>query len=349
MLPPDATEEQPQAHVEKLASYRQLPRHSYTKKQLDEEWAQYQRLYKGQRDLCRQGCGIQELQEAMTRLPKLNELRMSMENNLEIQSDYLREAFSACLIRPFGAGSRRHPPGVPQLRSILVSAQNAGVRFRTFECANVSWKLFRRSQKDLKAFAAVLSQVRRFRLELSMGIDDTGNEMGIELEECREFLRNRRFRDLISQANDIEHLDIKLEWSTLVYGVELANLVGDRIWPRLTSVVLSSIEATEDHLIQFLERHRTTLRDLHLDEIHLASGEWNSALTRIRAFLQLKSFLLEGQLSSDLPRREFDFGMLIFNSGRDPEDIPRIEKRNAIREWFKSGGDCPLTDEWSLE
>lgn len=56
-----------------------------------------------------------------------------------------------------------------------------GTRLQIFECGDVSWKLFRCSKNDLKAFAATLSQVRKFELQLSTRMDASGTS-GTSLE-----------------------------------------------------------------------------------------------------------------------------------------------------------------------
>ncbi|KAL2049264.1 hypothetical protein ABVK25_010441 [Lepraria finkii] len=194
---------------------------------------------------------------------------------------------------------------------MLLSMHEAGIKLQTFECSDVSWKLFRCSKKDLKAFATTLSQVRRLKLQLSTGMAASG----VDLPECRRFLKNERIRDIIIHAKDLEYLDIRFDGWSPVFGIELGNLVGDQIFPRLASMTFPHVETNDEELIRFLERHKAMLRSLHLDSMCLASGEWTSTVPRIRSSLEL--------------------------------DDARIEKRKAIDEWFTKGSECPFTDEWS--
>ena len=346
-VPPDAPEEEHRARERELAEWGQQPRHSHTHEELDHGWVQYQRFYHDQVELCRQRYGIRELQEALIRLPNVKTFRMSMGHNLKVQSEYLKKVFSAGFKSPFGDDCRGHAAGVPQLRSMLLSMHEAGIKLQTFECGDVSWKLFRCSKKDLRAFATTLSQVRRLKLHLSTGMAASGNEIGVDLPECRRFLKNGRIRDMITHAKDLEYLEIKFDWWSPVFGIELGNIVGDQIFPRLASVTFSHVETNEEELIRFLERHKATLRSLHLDSMCLASGEWTSTVPRIRSSLELDECEIEGRLFSDDPRRDFDLGMIEWDDARFPEDRPRIEKRKAIEEWFTKGGECPFTDEWS--
>ena len=68
----------------------------------------------------------------------------------------------------------------------------------------------------------------------------------------------------------------------------------------------------------------------------------------MRSSLNLDELKIESHLFGDNPRREYDLGMIEWDDARLPEDVPRIEKKKAIHEWFINGGECPLTDQWSL-
>ena len=77
----------------------------------------------------------------------------------------------------------------------------------------------------------------------------------------------------------------------------------------------------------------------------LTLGVGPSLVPRMRSSLHLAFLLLEGRLFSDVPRRDFDLEMGKTDDARLPEDVPKIEKRRAIKVWFGKGGDCPFTDE----
>ena len=111
-------------------------------------------------------------------------------------------------------------------------------------------------------------------------------------------------------------------------------------------MTLAYIETTEEQLMHFVERHRATLRQVHLDTLLLASSVWPSSVSRMRSSMQLNGLLLEGRLFSDVPSRDFDLGMIKWNDARLP-DLPQIEKRKAIQVWFEKGREGPLTENWS--
>lgn len=273
---PNPTDEERRLHAQKIEKHKERPQHAYTEQQLDTAWTKYQEYLGDQQDLCRQRYGMRELQEAMRRLPNVKDFYMTMSNNLSIRSNFLKQAFSAGLSGACGDYRSTSASGVPQLRSFFLSMHDAGYKLQKFECGDVSWRPFRCSKSDLKALAATLLQVRKFKLQISTGMD-----------ACRRFLRNERVRDLILGADDLESLNIKLDWWEPTFGLELANVVGDRIWQRLTKVTLSDVETTEEHLMHFLERHRATLRRVHLDTMLLTPGEWPNTVSRMRSSLHL--------------------------------------------------------------
>lgn len=346
-LPPDATDEEAADFYRRVEEYRDRPKHSYTKKQMEKGWMHYQQYYNEQQSLVRQRYFIREIGEVMTRMPKIRSFRMSTGNGLIVRSDYLKNSFRDGLHDLCDDDQLGHSMGVPQLRSMILSMYNAGIKLRVFECGEISWKLFRCSKGDLQAFAGALSEARKVRLLLTTASNDSRDRMGTDLPECRRFLKNGRVRELLSQAPDIEDLELRFDWYDPYFPIELANVVGDHIWPNLTSVTLSTIETSGDELMHFLQRHRTTLRKLCMGTICLRSGEWPSTVPQLRCMLKLEELLLEGWLYSDVPRRAFEFGFYLEGDERIAEEVPRLERRKALQDWFKVGGDCPLRNEWS--
>lgn len=319
---------------------------SYTKEQLDRAWDQYQVELKDQKDLRRRGCGTEMLRASIACLPKLKTFRMTLTEGLYNRSHYLIQALGAGLPDASGKHLDLYASGVPQLQAVLLSMHNARIKLETFACGEVSWEFFQCSAKDWTAFAATLSQVRNFKLRLSTGkyIDETGADF-----RTRWNLMN--CADLLSQAYDhLTKLEISLDPSEGPnFGLRLIDLVADHVWLRLSKVVLSGIETTEDELVEFLEKHRATLRKIRLGNICLTTGEWPHALPRMRSSIQLDYCLLEEFLSSKVPKRNFYLGKIPWKNEENTVKVDRCKngKIDAINDWFLKGGKCPLTDEWS--
>lgn len=321
---------------------------SYTQKQLDRAWHRYQVELEDQKVIRQRGCGTEMLRASIACLPKLKTFRMSMAEGLCDRSHYLVQALGAGLPDASGKHLELYPRVLPQLRAVLLNMQHAGIKLETFACGEVSWRIFQAPEKDWTAFAATLSRVRNFKIRMST--------TGAEFRECRKFMKSGRCADLLSQAcNHLRKLEITLaSWMEPRFGFKLIDLVAEHVWLRLSKVALTGIETTEDILVQFLERHRATLRKLRLRGIRLTTREWPHVLPRMRSSVQLDYCLLEGELSSKVPERTFQLG---FNSLKHTEytekapwskrDRLKNERTIAINEWFRKGGICPLTDEWS--
>lgn len=345
--PLDASDEAFEAYRQASKEFHRRPRHTYSAEELDAGYVKYQELYRGQQDFKRAGYGNKELVEAMARLPNLHYFVMTMANCIEIASRYLGNFFAAGLRGPFGDTRNSHVDGVPQLQSIYRSAFLSGTKFKSFVCGDVGWQLFKSTKKDLAVLASVISESPRFSLQLSTGHDEQTDMLGSELRQCRRYLKNGRIRDLITQAEKLQSLRFILDWSDPVFGVDLKNVVGDHTWTRLSDISYGNMEGSEEDLVAFVERHALSLRRLHFETFSLISGQWTTALPRIRSsFKNTPDVLIERDLLSQSPLRHFYLGEALWDSRRVPEEKTHIERRESLQEWFKNGGDCPLVEEW---
>ena len=317
-------------------------RHSYSQEQLETGWANYQQLYGEQQNLIRHRCVASGLIEAMACLPNVTELRMSMGDNPMKRSDYLKRAFQDTLYGAFGSDGISYAPGVPQLMALLQATLSAGIKLQVLEC-NVSWRILQSLKPNLRVFADVLAPVRKLKIILT-AFSNARTQPESEMPEYLSFLKRAHVRDLITQANAIQDLEIGFR---PVFAINLANLIGRHHWPKLTSITLSKTETTEEEMLSFFIRHRSTLRKICLTTVSLSQGNWPSLVPRMRSSLDLEDCLLKGWLHSDYPRRHFLMSEWA-EDGRAPEEIPLSERCMALREWFVTGGECPLTTAWSL-
>ena len=112
---------------------------------------------------------------------------------------------------------------------------------------------------------------------------------------------------------------------------------------------LDYLDADEDTLIGFLERHAGTLEDVTLTGVNLVEGNWISALPRVRDAVNLKNFCTSKALTSVNPRpggqHWYIDCQLHLGSLETPEHMARNQRLGtAIKEYVLNGGDCPLLD-----
>lgn len=117
-------------------------RHTYSKEQFDERWAQYQHLFQGEKDLRRQRYGVREMQEVLQKLSKLKFFNMSTGNHRNKRSEYSRKASSAGLHEAFGDDGGAHTSAVPQLLSILLIMHHAGIKPHHFAVEMLAGNFF---------------------------------------------------------------------------------------------------------------------------------------------------------------------------------------------------------------
>lgn len=266
------------------------------------------------------------------------------------RSHYLVQALGAGLPDASGRHLDHRADGLSQLRAVLLSMHKAGIELDTFACGEVSWRIFECSAEDWTALAATLSRVHNFKLRMSVG--NSIDETGADYRDCGRFMKSGRCADLLSQAYDhlrkLSIMFIQYTHTGLDFHLQLIDLVADHVWLKLSKVALSGLETTEDILVHFLNRHKATLRKVRLAGICLATGEWPHALPRMRLSTQLEYFLLEGNVSSKVPKQLFRLGLNSLKHADDTEIAARYKKRTiAINDWFLNGGECPLTNEWS--
>ncbi len=76
-------------------------------------------------------------------------------------------------------------------------------------------------------------------------------------------------------------------------------------------------------------------------------------LVRILWKVQLEEMFLDALRTNSFPKRAIDVEILLGHVPHDyddyPEEIRSIERKKAIRSWFREGGSCPLVREWSWD
>ena len=98
-----------------------------------------------------------------------------------------------------------------------------------------------------------------------------------ELGECKEQLSKGDLVELASAAKNLRTLDIAFDGKFPSPAI-LKYVVGNATWAHLRTVNFDKIDAFEDDLVHFLQRHTGTIRDLGIRNMILVEGNWISAL-----------------------------------------------------------------------
>jgi hypothetical protein len=100
-------------------------------------------------------------------------------------------------------------------------------------------------------------------------------------------------RELLAEARDLRVLSLQLGLDDATFrrfgGARLENAIGDTVYPHLYELSISMCTITAEYLVDLILRHKTTLRRLHLGDLHLITVEdgvnWRTIFTMLSAQL----------------------------------------------------------------
>lgn len=237
---------------------------------------------------------------------------------------------------------------VGQLRSLLVAAEAAGLKFETLAAGNVDWRFFQESGKQNQEVLWKMQRSVRALQTLKLYIttrnehdeDQSYDHFHAIIPECARYLHETpHFKDFITATPDLERLDINFDCDAPCPPATLCDTIGTFTWHSLRVAAFAYISADEDCLAHFFVRHAGTLRKLRLETILLTEGSWPSLLRRARKTLTLEQTCLCGRLTSHAPTEDY---WLDTPAGLNGGKRAKIEV--AIEEYLLAGGEGPLLD-----
>lgn len=342
ILPPGATERERRAHGRDLAKRANPPKH--TEQYLRQAYAEYERLYNEQNDLRLENYGAAVIADAMSRFPKLSNIRMSLGHGLAPPSDYSLRTYAPTLQEAYGDDYHDVPSGVAQMQSLLLGADLAQLQLTHLEIGEVDWKFLWEPADTLKSMKKSLKCLRSLALKMSLGTVDCEEGIEQEIPECREYLENYQLYDFLIAAPGLEGLRVGFNYYDPYGPSELKYIAGSFTWSSLRNVTFEYFDTTEEDWVAFFVRHSPTLRKVAIDTITLLSGTWVVVLERMSEVLNLESAYFRECLISDDPRQQWYLDGWL----RSPTPAIRDQgkrTRKALREFLVSGGICPLRDE----
>lgn len=296
------------SHNRDLIRFAAMPHHQYTQQQLNQAWSNYHDI-----------CVFQEyyydsfmlqsmdIARALKCFPNLKTIIMSTYG----EKDYYRgpddKAFESAHVYSWRQHDPKHPVGVPQVRSLLLGALEAGLKITALRCGEVSWRLLLGNDSTFARMKKSISNLEDLKLDFSTGflevdreVDNTRTWYDVgdaeEIEACSAHLREGRLKDFVTSAPNLIHLDVEFACQEPSYATDLEYVVGDYQWHSLRVASFAFIECSEDDLVAFCERHAGTLQGLFMGCMHLTTGNWSSALSRMHKVLTLKYASVWGRL-----------------------------------------------------
>lgn len=337
---PDASERELRAYRRNMTKIRERPRHNYSRSHLDKAYQEYTRMYGEQEDLRNNGYGLREFSDAMSRLSNLSEICMNHGWAICQRPKDAKNAFAAGLSDAGGDYC-----GIPFMNSLLLAIYDTDIELRSLQLGDVDWKFLQQGDETLQRVKNTLRHLTTLQLAISTGIDESRNEIGVEIPICREYLRNNnRLAEFLAAAPKLKHLAISFDWYRQFCPAELSQVSGGTVWPCLLSIVLENIDATSEHLDGFFQQHALTLKHVTIATIVLLDGTWIDALEKMSRVLNLKSASARGFLIGEDPRQRWSLEPDIW-AGHNDLRSQGNRTRKAVQEYLVKGGSCPLRDE----
>ncbi len=262
-----------------------LPRHPYTKDQLDRAFARYQRYRQEQYQLLRADVYLQRVTQALANLPLLKNVVLDthkhwMEHGL-LSTEELWAAFGSGLCIQMAHRKDNHPAGQSEVHAILNTAHRAGLRLETFVCNLLSWSYF--SEHSPRDYAGSLVHLNRLDLMISRMKDIDGFIKCLSAGRVLSFLTAAPYLHRL-------RLGAFTVFTKTSHRRSLPNLehfVGNFRWTLLVHVAIEFVEASENVFNGFLNRHSSTLRSVQFRSLSLIDGEWMSMFRLMRSMLRL--------------------------------------------------------------
>ena len=317
--------------------------------ELDEGWASYSTMYhtQGAPHDCSLRAG--KIYMLMSNLPKLAAIRTSPGTGIVRREDRHQEAFASAL------HSFVHNPGdfeavaIHHLRELLMEAHRANLSLEKIQLTDAHWRFLQAEDFDFHRMVEALKSVRHFDIHINTCIFHAPEGAENETMQCFEYLKtSRRLIRLIEGSQLLNTLIVACDIFVPICPAQLKYAVGNTKWAHLATVSFNNVDADEDSWVAFFCRHQETLRDVRFGSIRLLSGEWVSALQRMRQVLRLSSASVLGILWATGPRQYWVLGL------HDPKTGVKIapdemkwqcnRTRKAVQDYLLGGGDCPLLD-----
>lgn len=314
----------------------------FSKAELELAYESYKALVQDQKDITDNNFDLDSFTTFFKGCPKVDNVTVATAYGTGGFKDAARMAFKEAMISPYG-DCNILDSGVHQFWTILRALHLAQRTPKCFTATDVSYRIFQESRAGYQTqpiITHLMGNLREFRLGLSIHedeLDPAREGEGIDIgSDCRRYYSPGLLAQWLSGAPQLRVLKLRMyhnHFVDVMPEARLKEVVGSTKWPKLREIGLNDILTTEDELLDFLLRHKDSLRRLSLSYIYLQEGSWTSFLERIGGKLpKLKKIKLRGDLS-DLEWGTYEFAV---PGCGDDYDEPF---QQAAEKFFMYGGD----------
>ncbi|KJX92890.1 hypothetical protein TI39_contig5582g00002 [Zymoseptoria brevis] len=250
------------------------------------------------------------LQNILSGCAKVDSIDLTMGHHIRSATTGYSKGFRQGMLHPIGDNDH-HSDGFEAVARLAAAASEAGFRPRVLNLGGVSHCIFKQhfAIEEIEQMFTGVEELQ-WTLPVPYGGEDYDNPGELTLDHDAFDAMFNDFEDaddcasLLEVASSLKRLHIELpEHYEAQQLVRLASVVGNITWAQLTHVHLAKFETTTNGLSDFLLRHRLTLTNLHLGDVHLSDDEdtWPKCFASFAGGLpklqklDLRGQFLEGQ------------------------------------------------------
>ncbi|MCJ1395859.1 hypothetical protein MMC18_008745 [Xylographa bjoerkii] len=195
---------------------------------------------------------------------------------------------------------------------IALRLTERSANLRVLHLDAISWHILKATTPFVCLLRRAMLHLQNLKLVLKIERDTTF----IQAENCRKSLESGSLYNILTSTPELVSLHIDFD---VLYSdhqpARLAEIFGKQRWGSLHEVTLGQIETTQDELLAFLNRHKTTLKVILIKNMRLEySVSWIETLRRIKTITHWDSALVCGRLfygqqGTDEADFQYDIGM----------------------------------------
>ncbi len=262
-------------------------------REIEAKYVHYRDYYDTQQELIASTAYADLIAPSILRFPRVNKIVLSTVGRCKhVLSQRFLESFKVDCAMPIENDTKHTKE---QLKHLLLPKDQPLEALRSLEVQVVTPKFFGGFVPRAllcEAFKNLRTIDLNFRLER---LDRHDMEVSPSDRYQTEF-RKGHLREALTAATGLQELTINFE--DFGFQGACANLkliLGDHVWPNLTSLDLDCLITTQDYLISMLKRQPCLTR-LRLGLMTLEDGEWTDTTEMMRNDLHLTTFVAHGVL-----------------------------------------------------
>lgn len=247
---------------------------------LDRAWSLYKEYQAGYEKVKQAAFFFLKMVKAFKRLPALKTISTPAASAYE---RYVAEVKDLLPTYSFvDVDYHKVPSCISATTCVLLAAESAGLQLSEFHCPRFNWQTLTRDVIHLPSLNRSIFHLKVLNIALvePRHMCQKGSDVGIDNSSLR-CPKNGQVFSFITSAPGLERLELKFD--TKYYCLLSAKeIMKDFHWPFLKAISLDRLSTNEQYLVQFFERHKHTLREIHLGDLCMPRGLWLETFQQMR-------------------------------------------------------------------